>query len=307
MKMKILITGSSGLIGTAICQKIFKKGFEPVTMDIKQAHDPDFQPQFSDINDPIEVKKAIKDVQGVIHLAAVSRVIDGEKHPTLCRKTNIHGSDNIIKAAANSPRHPWVIYGSSREIYGEPAYLPVPETHSLSPINVYGETKAHTEKKLQQLATQSGVNSIIFRYSNVYGSALDHKTRVIPAFMRAALNDHPLRIDCPDHIFDFTYVEDVAEATIRGAEALSNGHIEGCPEFNVSPGTGTSLLKLVELISKVTEKEITTVPGKRRDYDVGQYIGDVNKIETILNYRCQTSLKDGLGRLHADYLETVEA
>ena len=305
--MKILITGSSGLIGTAICQKIYEKGFEPVTMDIKPSHNPEFQPQFSDINDPIEVKKAIKEVQGVIHLAAVSRVIDGERHPTLCRKTNIHGSDNIIKEAEKSPRHPWVIYGSSREIYGEPTYVPVPETHTLTPINVYGETKAHTENNLRQQATQSEVNSIIFRYSNVYGSVFDHKTRVIPAFMRAALNDQPLRIDCSDHIFDFTYIEDVAEATLLGVEGLSNGVIEGCHEFNVSPGVGTSLLELVELISKVTEKEVTTVPGQRRDYDVGRYIGDVSKLEKILGYRCQTTLMEGLGRLNTDYLETMEA
>ena len=140
--MKILVTGSSGLIGTAVCRRMFERGFEPVTMDIRQSSDPDFQPQFTDINDTYEVMRAVKDVHGIIHLAAVSRVIDGEKNPDLCRKTNIQGSNNILYALSDSQCHPWVIYGSSREIYGEPENIPVPEIHSINPINIYGETKA---------------------------------------------------------------------------------------------------------------------------------------------------------------------
>ncbi len=303
MKMKILITGSSGLIGTSVCRKMFERGFEPITMDLRQSPDPDFQPQFTDINDPNEVKKAIKDVQGVIHLAAISRVIDGEKYPSLCRKTNIYGSENIFKAATESSLHPWVIYGSSREIYGEPETIPVYETHPVNAINVYGETKVHTENNLR---SSRGINSIIFRYSNVYGSVYDHKTRVIPAFMRGALLDQPLRVDCPNHVFDFTYVQDVAEATVRGAEALINDRIQGCTTFNVSPGIGTSLTELVNIVAGVTGKEVTTVPGIKRDYDVGQYIGDSSHLKKVLGYQCQTSLLKGLQLLYEDYLASKE-
>ena len=305
--MKILVTGSSGLIGTAVCRRMFERGFEPVTMDIRQPSDPDFQPQFTDINDIYEIMRAVKDVDGIIHLAAVSRVIDGEKNPDLCRKTNIQGSNNILYALSGSPCHPWVIYGSSREIYGEPENIPVPETHAVNPINIYGETKAKTEENLRLKSKRCGLNSIIFRFSNVYGSVHDHETRLIPAFMSATLSEQPLRVDCPDHIFDFTYVEDVAEASLRGVEALSYGVLEGCEEFNVSPGVGTSLTELVEMISDVTGKEVTTVQGERREYDVGRYIGDVSKLEEILGYRCQTSLNDGLRRLHDDYIESMEA
>ena len=304
--MKILVTGSSGLIGAAVCNKLAKRGFDPIPMDIRKSPDPVFQPQFHDVTDPHEVMRALKDVRGVIHLAAVSRVIDGENNPELCTKTNIQGSNNLLKAVAESPQHPWIIYGSSREVYGEPEKVPVPETYPLNPINVYGETKAETEKNLRQQSL-GGLNSIILRYSNVYGSIHDHKTRVIPAFMRAALNEQPLRVDCPGHIFDFTYREDVADATTKAAEALSNGAIEGCEEFNVSPGVGTSLSDLVELVSDVTGKEVQTIQGDRRDYDVGQYIGDVKKLQDTLGYRCITSLEDGLSRLRDDYLETIEA
>ncbi len=295
--MRVLVTGSSGLIGTTICHKLVEEGIQPVTMDIRISPHPDFQPVYKDINNIKEIKRATEDVEGIIHLAAVSQVAKGEKNPSLCWKTNFHGTVNVINAISTKSNNPWLIYASSREVYGKPNILPVSETHPINPINVYGKTKASAEKSVRD----SPIPSIILRYSNVYGSVHDHETRVIPAFMKAALLNKPLRVDCRDHIFDFTYVDDAAEATILGMKALASNTFEGVTEFNVSSGEGYSLSQLVDIIAEVTEREVKTIQGEKRDYDVGKYIGDASKITKMLNHKCEISLRDGLTRLCSQY------
>jgi len=304
--MKILVTGSSGLIGNAICEKLSERRITPITMDINSSPNPKFHPKFSDVRDIVEVSRALKNVEGVIHLAAVSRVIDGEKNPTLCTSTNIQGTNNILDVLTKTDPYPWVIFGSSREVYGEPIAFPVSEDHPLNPMNVYGETKKESETRIQEKVFSHNIDSVIFRYSNVYGSIYDHPTRVIPAFMWAALKDQPLRIDCPDHIFDFTFIDDTVEATMCGVEALAHGSSRGVRKYNVSPGIGTSLMELVDIISGVTGKELITVPGRRREYDVGKYYGDVKALETDLGYKCSTSIKTGLTKYFRACMEAME-
>ena len=66
-------------------------------------------------------------VDGVIHLAAVSRVVWGQKNPELCWETNVTGVQNVLDAAREASSRPWVISASSREVYGEAEHLPVSE------------------------------------------------------------------------------------------------------------------------------------------------------------------------------------
>jgi len=193
------------------------------------------------------------------------------------------------------------VYGSSREVYGEPKNIPVAETHPLKPINIYGDTKVEAEKLLTEAYMRHNAAAIIFRYSSVYGSVYDHQTRVIPAFIQGALREEALRVDYPEHVFDFTYVSDAAEATIMGMEALSEGKITGIETLNVSPGCGTSLKELVILVGEVTGKKTITFRGEKRSYDVGRYVGDVHKLAAVLGYSCKTDLKEGLTRLCSEY------
>jgi nucleoside-diphosphate-sugar epimerase len=298
--LKILVTGSSGLIGSAVCTALRNSGFDPLTMDLRTPYTGE-APAFRDITDVSESSRALRGVEGVIHLAAVSRVIDAQNNPERCLHVNVAAFENLMKMIVERPHPPWIIYGSSREVYGEPRYLPVDENHPLDPINVYGESKVKAEGILTH--NKGSINSLIFRFSNVYGSKHDHPTRVVPAFLSGALEGKPLRIDSLDHVFDFTHVRDVAEALTVGVKKLSNGEIEGSDTLNISPGVGTSLSELVELIRGVTGTEITTIAGDKRSYDVARYIGNVEKLEARLGYRCRTQLKEGLSLMYEEYID----
>ena len=90
-----------------------------------------------DVRDPRQVHAAVDGCGGVIHLAAVSRVATAQRDPGLCEATNVGGLSNVLQAAASSSRQPWVVFASSREVYGQPEQLPVREDSPLQPMNVY--------------------------------------------------------------------------------------------------------------------------------------------------------------------------
>lgn len=128
----ILITGSEGLIGTALCELLAAQRTLVRRFDLKKQ---------LDVCEREVVRASVEGCTGIIHLAAVSRVIWGEREPERCWQTNVEGTRNILQAAAASARKPWVIFASSREVYGHAQQLPATEDAPLAPCNVYGRTK----------------------------------------------------------------------------------------------------------------------------------------------------------------------
>jgi nucleoside-diphosphate-sugar epimerase len=303
LPLKILVTGSSGLIGSAVCPILQAEGFDVLTMDIRKGQYGDAIPCFKDILDGCELGRAVEGVAGIIHLAGVSRVVDAQRSPERCLRVNVDGLKNLIEAMEKQRELPWLIFASSREVYGEPLYLPVDEGHVLNPINVYGKSKQICEGMLEN-AAKSGMTSLIYRFSNVYGSIYDYPTRLIPAFLVGAIEGKTLRVDSADHVFDFTYVGDVAVAIATAANRLANGDFIGANVFNLSPGKGTSLTELLEIIKRVVGKEVTTTRGRERKYDVARYVGNCTKLKSAMGYECRMQLKQGLEQMCADYLRS---
>jgi len=178
---KILITGSEGLIGTALKRRL-KSNYDIVPFDIKID-------KSRDVCCKETVISAIKDCVGIIHLAAVSRVAWAEQSPDLCWKTNVFGTENVISAALESSRRPWIIYASSREVYGQPQDLPISEDFPVCPINIYGKSKVVGEQMTLEAKTK-GLRTAILRFSNVYGHINDHLDRVVPAFIHNSLHNN---------------------------------------------------------------------------------------------------------------------
>lgn len=268
------------------------KGFNVITMDTRVNPKTYAKPDFRNLLDSNELSEAVKSVDGIVHLAAVSRVIDAQVNPELCRLTNVEGLRNLIHYAKKQVKRPWIVFASSREVYGEPEYFPVSEEHKLKPINVYGNCKKLAEEQLTDPMTS--IPAIIFRYSNVYGSSFDYPTRVIPAFLWGVLSGTPLRVDSPSHVFDFTHVRDAAGAIVAAVEKLTSNEFEGHKIFNLSTGRGTSLTQLIDILKGLIGKDVETLAGKNRDYDVSRYIGDCRKVKRDLGFQCQISLKEGL-------------
>ena len=232
---------------------------------------------------------------GIVHLGAVSRVIDGERDPETCWSVNAEGTRLLVETAQRQPAPPWLIHASSREVYGEVAQLPAGEDTPFDPVNIYGRSKIAGETAVRQ----SELRSAIVRFSNVYGSTADYPDRVIPAFCRQAANDEAIRVDGLDHTFDFTHLSD----TVRGLHILIERLQHGLSDVTLHFLTGvpTTLGELAELAVALAGSSSPIHEAAPRNFDVGRFYGDPSRAEMLLGWRAEVPLREGLARLIEDF------
>lgn len=300
-KLRILITGSAGLVGRGIIPLLEKENHTIIHFDNRfdQSH-----LNFGDILDPQKILEKISNCHGVIHLAGISRVIWGEQDPIKCWQHNVYGTRNIIEAASKSYKKPWILFASSREVYGQQDAFPVDETAMLRPKNIYAQSKCEAENHINQ-AKNLGLTTAIMRLSSVYGDAMDHSTRVVPAFCKAALEDSVLKVEGNKNICDFTHVNDIAKCLLACIKILATK--KSLPPMHLTSGIGTKLDDLAKLI-------ISLCPGSQacieytdpRSYDVHQFVGNPNLANKILNVKLEVSLEDGIKSMINQYQSLLE-
>lgn len=247
--------------------------------------------------------RAIPPVDGVVHLAGVSRVIDGERNPKFCWQSNVNDFQRLLRLMASMAVPPWVVYSSSREVYGEPSRLPVDETAPLAPVNVYGRSKVAAEALVADYARLTRQPAQVLRFSNVYGHTRDHATRVVPAFVRAALDGRPIEIQGKDHVFDFTHVDDAARAVVLATRIAQEGR--QLPTMHILPGEASTLDDLASSVAEATgaSLDIRRAPG--RSYDVSRFHGDPSLMHRELGMTCAIRLKDGVSKLVRAFQEAL--
>lgn len=137
------MTGGAGFIGSHLVDRLVKQGYEVTVLDNLSTgklenlkiclDDPGFKFVKGDVRDRRNVEEALKDVQAVFHLAAITSVPYSVKHPNVTMKVNVNGTRNLFEACLREGVERF-IYVSSCAVYGEPEYLPVDERHPLRPI-----------------------------------------------------------------------------------------------------------------------------------------------------------------------------
>ena len=288
--MKILLTGSSGFIGSALKRLLEEKGIEVIPFDIKDS-------TLDDVRDFPALQSKVLGINGIVHLAAVSRVKIAHENPLECVNTNIGGIINVLESARlihADNIFPWVIFGSSREVYGESAILPVNESSTRKAINVYGVSKLSGEELCKVYSDNYGLKVRVLRFSNVYTGKNDHLDRVIPKFILQAFNEEDLIINgTGEETFDFTYIDD----TIQGIwgciqEIEKNFHL--FDDFNISTGIPISLKQLADTIISKTRSESKVEFTKPRSYDVNKFYANPSKAIKILKFLPKVTLDEGI-------------
>lgn len=291
MDSPILITGSAGLVGTALAVILRSRGFPVRGLDLRDST------STGDVRDPEAVRRAVSGCAGVVHLAAVSRVIWGEQDPVACRSTNIDGTRTVLDAAHEAPGRPWLIFASSREVYGQPLRLPAGEDTPLAPVNVYGRTKEAGERMIAE-ARSHGLRAAVVRLSNVYGSLVDYPDRVVPAFARAAVAGAALRVEGSGHTFDFTHVDDTVRGIALLAELLDRGEPPP-PPIQFLTGRATTLGELASLVVALAGGRSEILEAAPRNFDVAQFWGSPARARELLGWSPQVSLNEGISGLIA--------
>ncbi len=289
---RVLVTGAAGLIGTALACALRDRGVEVAELDPRSVS-PDAR---GDVLDPAALERAIAGCTGVVHLAAISRVAWAERAPDACWRTNVDGTRAVVAAAA--ARGAWVLFASSREVYGAAAAWPATEDTPLAPVNIYGRAKVAGERLVAEAAA-NGLPAGIVRLSNVYGRTADHADRVVPAFVRAAIAGTPLHVEGAGHAFDFVYIDDVVRGLLELVARLRAG--EGTPPLQLVTGTSTTLGALARLTVELAGTDAPIVTAPERTYDVEHFSGSGERARRYLGWSAHVSLRDGLARLIGDF------
>jgi UDP-glucose 4-epimerase len=294
MNYKILITGSEGLVGKALRAELEARDTHVVGLDLVAPEN-----ERGDVRCSERVHTALAGCLGVVHLAAISRVVWGERDPDRCWNTNVAGFRTVVDAVERQNPRPWILFASSREVYGQPDDLPATEITPLRPMNVYGRSKVAGEQ-IAQSALRRGLRTAVVRLSNVYGSIGDHLDRVVPAFARAAILGRSLRVDGVSHTFDFTHLDD----TIRGIISLIRLLVSEQappPPVQLVTGQSTSLGELAELAVQLAGGRSKIRYAEPRSYDVSNFYGSAQLALKLLGWKPKVGLREGLGRLIRDF------
>ena len=301
--MRILITGSSGQIGTNLALRLLSEGHFVFGIDKRLNSWTDKIPTLlQDLSAPHhDFKGGIGHVDypanldAVVHLAAHAKVHELVDQPDRALE-NIAMTFNVLEFCRHN-RLP-IIFSSSREVYGdihryitEESYADFAYTES-----PYSASKISGEALIYSYAQCYDLRYIVFRFSNVYGrydNDLERMERVIPLFVRKISNGEPITVFGEDKVLDFTYVDDCIEGICKGIELLVDGR-EGNQTINLGFGQGNSLVAMANYIGEALgiQPEMTIQPA--RVGEVTRYIANIGKARALLGYNPGTPLREGI-------------
>jgi len=299
--LRILVTGSSGVVGRAVRPALEKSGHIVVPFDLRE---PDGRSSVTsksrDVRRSAAVKVSARDIDGIIHLAAISRGAAAEADPASARSVNIEGTRTVLEAIGREDSPPWLVFASSREVYGDAERLPVSERHPLRPKGIYGETKLEGERLVGRWAASGGRRGLILRFTNLYGDPNDYPERVVPAFVSAARQNLPLHVRGPDVRVDLLQLDDAVSAILAAIRRLTSG-ASGIDVINVASGHGIRLNELARKIVSLTNSNSTVHEEAPVPWTAHDFVGDHARANELLNWRPRTPLDDGLKTLVGGY------
>lgn len=302
--MRVLITGSSGQIGTNLALRLLDAGHYVFGVDKRP--NPwtdrfryilqDLAGNFSSFRGGIGGVE-YPPVDLVVHLAANAKVhqLVAEPHRAM---ENIQITYNVLEYCRQN--HLPIIFSSSREVYGDIHRYITEETQADFSFteSTYSASKISSEALIYSYARCYGLAYLVFRFSNVYGrydNDLERMERVIPKFIRQIALGQPITIYGRAKVLDFTYIDDCTAGVLAGMERLLGGQVRN-ETINLAYGQGNTLLRLAELIAAALGR----VPEVRIEAplvgEVTHYVANIGKARALLGYEPQVALEEGIPR-----------
>ena len=330
MKQTILVTGGTGFIGSHTTVELQEAGYKVVIVDNLSNSNANVvdgiekitgvRPEFvqADCCDK-EAMEAIfqkyPEISGIIHFAASKAVGESVEKPLMYYRNNLVSLINLLELM---PKYDvkGIIFSSSCTVYGQPAqeYLPVTEDAPIQKaMSPYGNTKQINEEIIHDyIHSGAPIKSIILRYFNPIGA---HPTaligelpngvpmNLIPFVTQTAMGiREQLKIfgndyNTPDKtcIRDYIYVVDLAKAHVKAMErVLDVPECEAVEIFNIGTGKGLSTLEVVQGFEKATGVKVNWTYAPRREGDIEQVWGNVDKANKVLGWKAETPTEDVL-------------
>lgn len=331
MKMKILVTGAAGFIGSALIIRLLARGDSVVGIDnhndyydpaVKEARLARYaeHPAYTHLRIDLADRRAMEETfathrpQGVVNLAAQAGVRYSIENPLSYIDSNIVGFAHILEGC----RHHGVehlVYASSSSVYGANTAMPFSVHQNVDhPLSLYAASKKANELMAHTYSYLYGLPTTGLRFFTVYGP-WGRPDMALFKFTKAILENRPIQVfNYGKHRRDFTYIDDIVEGVIRVLDrpAAANPEWRGdrpdpgtskCPwrVYNIGNNQPVELMDYIGALEKVlgrkAEKELLPLQAG----DVPDTYADVDDLVADFNYKPATTVEDGVGRFVAWY------
>lgn len=301
---KFLVTGGAGFIGSNICEALLNMGFFVRCLDDFSTgkkeninvflDNPNFELLIGDIRNLDICIKACNGIDYVSHQAAWGSVPRSIEFPLLYEEINIKGSLNMMEAARQEKVRRFC-YASSSSVYGDEPNLPKREGIEGKILSPYAFTKKADEEYGSLYTMLYGLETIGFRYFNVFGRRQDphgYYAAVIPKFIKSLLNDEaPVINGDGKQSRDFTYIENVIDANLKGMLAPS----KACGQaYNIAYGGQEYLIDVYNILRQLLNKDIEPNYGPDRAGDIKHSNADISKAKELLGYNPDYDFTSGI-------------
>ncbi|WP_127844763.1 SDR family oxidoreductase [Psychroflexus aestuariivivens] len=305
-KKHFLVTGGAGFIGSNIVEYLLKNNAKKVrvldnlsngyyyNIEEFKSH-PNFDFFEGDIRNLETCKKAVENIDIVLHQAALGSVPRSIDDPVTSNEVNVSGFLNMLVAYKESDSVKRFVYAASSSTYGDSKTLPKIEDNIGRPLSPYAVTKYVNELYADVFAKTYDLEIIGLRYFNVFGPKQSPKgayAAVIPLFMQALKDEKsPIINGDGEQTRDFTFVENAVQANIKAAFADKKAVNE---VYNVAYGERISLNELWASLKDASGKSIEAIYGPPRVGDVRDSLAQIDKAKIKLSYDPKFSVQDGL-------------
>jgi UDP-glucose 4-epimerase len=299
LRMRVLVTGGAGFIGSNLVDAYLDEGHEVIIIDdLSTGKRENINPRATfykmDIQDPrIEEVFREEKIELVNHHAAQIDVRRSIKDPIFDAKVNVVGLLNLLERSVKYRVKKFIFASSGGVVYGEGDTLPAKETHPLDPLSPYGITKLIAEHYLHYYHTTHHLDYTVLRYGNIYGPRQDPsgEAGVVAIFINNILKGkEPVIFGDGEQLRDYVYIEDAVRANLL-CTTKGEGEV-----FNLGTGVGTSVNALLERIQEIMGTELQPTYKPRREGEIYRNYLDSTKAREILGWQTRVDLDEGLRR-----------
>jgi len=302
---RVLITGGLGFIGSNLARRLAGLGADLTLVD---SLIPDYggnlfnleglrdrvRVNVSDVRDTYSMQYLVRGKDYLFNLAGQTSHLDSMFNPGPDLEINCRAQLSILEACRASNPEIKIIFASTRQIYGRPAFLPVTETHPLNPVDVNGINKMAAEKYHLLYSDVYGIHATALRLTNTIGPRMrikDARQTFAGLWVRQLLERKPIEVWGGKQLRDFTDVEDAVDAFLMVAtSAAAKGQV-----YNLG---GTEVIELADLAKRMVEingggeYSVCDFPADRRLIDIGNYYADFSKIRAELGWVPKKPLRE---------------
>ena len=269
---KLLITGHDGFIGKNLVTALSEK-YELFGVSLNKS--PQKINQIKKNINKLKIDDIPKNISSIIHLAALTDVDFCQKNPAECFQANVYGTQNILEITRKINAN--FIYLSTNHVYGPPKKLPIREDHPKNPVSIYATSKLLGEIICQSYAKNYGINVSVIRLFSVYGPN-SAKHLVTTKIISQILKNSSIQLGNLFPKRDFIYIDDVISAI-----ELILKKTRGYNEFNVGNGKSYSILKLCNILKKISGSKIPirSLKSKSRTKEIKNIFANSNKLKKL--------------------------